>query len=155
MNPSLIFDETSCIFPIINSKIGRLRDSVYAEIDKIELWITGLRNQTKKESKIRKEICEICYSREISFDGHHLAGRKHDHRQITVCKSCHRWLSDNQKTWDKRWEQKNLSDNLKLAFFLLGLQQVLILKSRKTGTSLYENFGYSLTEEISELLKRG
>ncbi len=140
---------------IINSKIGQLRDYVEQNINEIELWLNHTINQHKKESLIRKEKCEICNSKEDSFEGHHIAGRKHDYRMMTVCLSCHRLLSDRQKTWDKRWEKENISENLKDAFFLLGLQDILILKTRKTGISIYENLGYSYTENISELLKRG
>lgn len=143
---------------IVNEKICHVKDSSDHEFNKIVIWINSIINQTKKESEIKKERCEVCNSKEESNnkEGHHIAGKKHDYRQATVCKpSCHRWLSDRQKTWDRRWESNNLSENLKTAFFLMGLQDILILKSRKTENSIYENIGYSYTEIISELLKRG
>lgn len=140
---------------IINSKIGILRDNTDHTINDFESWLNNIINQTRKESLIKKERCEICNSKEDNFEGHHIAGRKHDYRQITLCKICHKWLSDRQKNWDKRWEKENISDDLRQAFFLLGLQDSLILKSRKTGISLFENLGYLFTEDISELLKRG
>lgn len=145
----------SNISTILNSKLGLLRDHVELEINQIDKWINSLTNQSKLESNKRKERCEICNSKEDYFEGHHIAGRKHDYRQVTVCKPCHRWLSDKQKTWDKRWEKENLSENLRDAFFLQGLQDILILKSKKTGNSLYDDLGYFYTENISELLKRG
>ena len=37
---------------------------------------------------------------------HHIAGRKHDYRTITVDKKCHYELSESQKTWDGRWLQQ-------------------------------------------------
>jgi len=144
----------SNISTILNSKLGLLRDHVELEINFIEKWINSLTNQSKLESTKRKELCEICNSKEDYFEGHHIAGRKHDYRQVTACKSCHRWLSDKQKTWDKRWEKENLSENLRQAFFLQGLQDILILKSKKIENFL-EALGYSYTENISELLKRG
>ena len=144
----------SNISTILNSKIGLLRDNKDYIFNDFESWLNQIIKQSKKESLIRKERCEICNSKEDSFEGHHIAGRKHDHRQITTCKSCHRWLSDRQKTWDKRWEKENLSENLRQAFFLQGLQDILILKSKKIENFL-EALGYSYTENISELLKRG
>jgi hypothetical protein len=60
-----------------------------------------------------------------------------------------------QKIWDKRWEKENLSENLREAFFFMGLYDILVLKSKKTGNSLYEEYAYSLIEDISKLLKRG
>ncbi|MGI0047737.1 MAG: hypothetical protein ACREBB_11210 [Nitrosotalea sp.] len=84
---------------------------------------------------------------------HHVAGRKHDFRMITACLECHEELSKLQKMWDVRWLDRELSDNLKKAFFLFGLYDILVLKSKKTGIFLYEKLGNSLIEEISELLK--
>lgn len=141
----------------VNSKIGKIHDDIDSQIYDSDIWVNGIINQTERQSKIKKERCEICNSKEDSSDLelHHIAGRKHDYRMITVCLSCHRLLSDRQKTWDKRWEKENISENLRDAFFLLGLQDILILKTRKTGISIYENLGYSYTENISELLKRG
>ncbi|MGI0047526.1 MAG: hypothetical protein ACREBB_10140 [Nitrosotalea sp.] len=142
---------------ILNEKLCNVKDSTDHEFNKVGIWLNDINIQTLKESKIRKERCEVCNFKEDSNnkEGHHIAGEKHDHRQITACKSCHRWLSDRQKTWDRRWENNNSSGNLKTAFFLMGLQDVLILKSKKTGDSIYEEIDDSFTEIISELLKRG
>lgn len=153
MSQSLILDESSNVFVIINSKIGLLRDGADSEINKIESWTNDILNQTKNESLIRKERCEICHSKEDCFEGHHIAGRKHDWRQITSCKPCHDELSLMQKTRDVRWLKSNQSDNLRVAFFLQGLQDILILKFKKTGELRYWNLGYSYVDVISELLK--
>lgn len=142
---------------IINEKLCHVHDSVDSAISKIGIWLNDITIQTLKESAIRKERCEVCNSREESAnkEGHHIAGEKHDYRQVTACKQCHRWLSDRQKTWDRRWENDNQSEDLKTAFFLMGLRDILILKSKRTGNSIHEDIGYSYTEYISELLKRG
>lgn len=142
---------------ILNERLCHVRDSIDSEINKIGNWLNSICIQTLKESKIRKERCEVCNSKEESTnkEGHHIAGEKHDYRQATTCEPCHRWLSDRQKTWDRRWESSHQSEGLKTAFFLMGLQDILILKSKKTGNTIYENIGYSYTEHISELLKRG
>jgi len=142
---------------IINEKLCQAKDLTDYEYNKIGIWLNDISIQTLKESEIRKERCEVCNSKEDldNKEGHHIAGKKHDYRQVTACKSCHRWLSDRQKTWDRRWEKNNQSEDLKTAFFLMGLQDILILKSKRTGNSIYEEIGYSYTETISELLKRG
>ena len=140
-----------------NQKVGELNDRYNEKISEASVWINGLYRQSFSESKIRKDRCEVCNSKEVpsDFEGHHVGGRKHDYRQINSCKSCHRWLSDRQKTWDRRWQDENQSENLQQAFFLLGLQDILILKSKKTQCSLYEELADSFIERISELLKRG
>jgi len=140
-----------------NQKLGELSDESNGKIAEISQWINKLYQQSYSESKVRSDRCEICHSKEdpSDFEGHHIGGRKHDYRQITSCKSCHRWLSDRQKVWDSRWLDENQSENLRMAFFHLGLQNILILKSKKTQCSLYEELADSFTEKISELLKRG
>ncbi len=145
-------------FVIISSqKLGELRDKNNSKIDEIEKWVHEIIMQSESESKIKKKRCETCNSREEpnELEGHHVAGRKHDYRQITCCKTCHRLLSDRQKMWDRRWLLENQSQNLKTTFFLLGLQDILILKSKRTDCSLYEELGHLYTETISELLKVG
>ena len=139
---------------IINSKFVLLQDNKDYTFNNFGLWLNQITKQSKKESLIRKERCEICNSKDV-FEGHHIAGKKHDHRQITACLVCHRWLSDMQKIWDKRWEKENLSENLREAFFFMGLHDILVLKSKKTRDSLYEEYAYSLIEDISKLLKQG
>ncbi len=141
----------------MNEKLVQLRDSQDTKLKEIEIWINKIINQSETESKIKKERCEICNSKEPpSFlELHHAAGRKHDFRTTTACKLCHRWLSDRQKMWDRRWEHQNQSENLRSAFFLQGLADILVLKAKKPCNSNYETLAYSLTEIISELLKRG
>lgn len=140
---------------ILLQKIGKLRDDTSATIDLIEIWIISLCRQTEKESKIKKDRCEICNSKEDKkhLELHHIAGRKHDFRMITACLKCHEELSKLQRLWDIRWLDRELSDNLKQAFFLQGLHDILVLKSKKTGDSLYEQLGISQIEETSQLLK--
>lgn len=139
-----------------HEKIMKLLDSEKSYVSKAQEWIDDITHQTKPESKIKKDRCEICNSKEDSDDLqlHHISGRKHDYRMSTVCKSCHRWLTERQDTWDARWKENNQPENLRQAFFLLGLQDMLILKSEKTGNSIYKKLAYSYNEKISVLLGR-
>lgn len=139
-----------------NERTMKLLESIKLEIRETQKWIDNIIYQTKQDSKIKKERCETCNSKEDSknLELHHSSGRKHDYRIITVCLVCHRWLSDKQKTWDKRWLEENQSENIRQAFFLLGLQDVLKLKSIKTGNSIYEKLAYSYNEKISMFLGR-
>src|SRR2546426_12134308 len=105
MKNNLILETLSDLSIIVNSKIGLLRDDSCNKINEIEKWLNGILNQTEKESKIKKDRCEICYSKEnpTELELHHIAGRKHDYRSITACKSCHIELSNMQKIGDSRW----------------------------------------------------
>lgn len=138
---------------IINSKIGQLRDITHHTIDEMEVWLNDIINQSKKESLVRKDRCEVCKSKEDYFEGHHIAGRKHDFRQLTTCKSCHDELSLKQKLRDERWSKHDQSEFVKESFFLHGLYDVLILKSKKSGNSIYEQYALFLIEDISKGLK--
>ena len=150
------FDFCFNLTVLINERFCLVQDYNESKINEIRLWLNEIINQTKAQSVIKKLYCQICESKEYTknLESHHVAGRKHDFRQVTACKKCHRWLSDRQKTWDRRWLEENCSNDLKMAFFLLGLHDVLILKSKNVGNSFYENLAYSFTENISELLKK-
>ena len=137
---------------LVNSKIGTLRDETLLVIDSAEIWLNGILNQSPAESKIKKKRCEVCGA-DLICELHHVAGRKHDFRTITVCNQCHAELSESQKTWDARWYKSNQPQSLKYAFFLLGLHDILLLKSRKTANSIYEELAKKLRQEISTLLK--
>ncbi len=137
---------------LVNFKIGTLRDDTLQCIDTAENWLNGILNQSLAESRVKKEKCEICNS-ESTSELHHVAGRKHDFRTITSCKTCHTELSESQKTWDARWYKTNQPQSLNYAFFLLGLHDILLLKSKKTANSIYEELAKKLRQEISTLLK--
>jgi hypothetical protein len=148
----LVLDNSN-ISIILNSKLGLLRDNIKLEIDYIDKLINSLINQTRSESTLRKERCEICDSKEDYFEGHHIAGRKHDFRQVTVCKPCHDELSRLQKIRDQRWTKYNQSEYLRESFFLNGLYDILILKSKKSSNFYYEKYAILLTEDIAKRLK--
>lgn len=137
-----------------SERIMKLLEYVKSDIRENQKWINDIIHQTKQDSKIKKDRCEICNSKEDTknLELHHPSGRKHDYRTVTVCLICHRWLSDKQKAWDKRWLECNQSENIQQAFFLLGLQIILELKSIKTGDSNYRKLGESYTEKISVFL---
>ena len=139
-----------------NDKIGELRDDMVQYINRINACINHVFHQTRQESRIKKDHCEICnligYD-SSSFELHHIAGRKHDYRTVTICKNCHRILSDEQKTRDHRWWMTNQPESIRKAFFLQGLCDILRLKSRKTGDSVYEKYAAKFVEQISMLLR--
>jgi len=148
---------SDCISELIipvNQVIGNIQDNYESKIEEIELWQNKLLRQTKKESTIKQDSCEICNSKDkVYCELHHVAGRKFDFRTITACILCHRWLSDRQKIWDARWINNSDDQNLKTAFFYMGLYDILILKSKKTCCTVYEDIAYSYIEIISRHLK--
>lgn len=147
------FFENPNISTVLNLKLGSLRDYSEVEINNIDQWTNSLINQGIQESTTRKERCEICNSKEDYFEGHHIAGQKHDFRQVTACKPCHDELSLKQKLRDERWLEPNQPELVKEAFFLHGLYDILILKSKKSGNFYYEKLAMFLIEDILKRLK--
>ena len=135
--------------------IGKLRDDTLDTIDEIESWINEIICKPKNKSmQEKKNRCEVCNSKEepYNLELHHVGGRKHDYRTITVDKKCHYELSESQKTWDGRWLQKDQPDNVRLGFLLMGIHDVLMLKGRKTGISAYEEVAKKLRQRIYQTL---
>ena len=139
---------------LVNSKIGILRDEKLEDINFAEAWLNQIFNQSPEQASLKKKSCEVCSSQSYR-ELHHVAGRKHDFRTITACKQCHDELTESQKTWDVRWYKPNQPENLRLAFFLLGLHDTLLLKSKKTVNSIYEELAKKLRQDIATLLTRG
>ena len=150
MNQKQIFSLDLSV--LVNSKIGTLRDETLLVIDSAEIWLNDILNQSQAESRIKKKRCKVCNS-DSARELHHVAGRKHDFKTITTCKACHAELSESQKTWDARWYKSNQPQSLKYAFFLLGLHDILLLKSKKNANNIYEELAKKLRQQISTLLK--
>lgn len=137
---------------LINSTIRHTHDSIDKEMYEIESWVNEILLKTMNS---KKDYCEICEYVDLqNLELHHIAGRKHDFRCITVCKPCHDWLSKRQRVWDKRWLLHNSSKVLKIAFFCQGLQDILYLKSKKTENTIYQKIADGLIEKISALLEQ-
>ena len=140
---------------LVNSKIGIVRDEKLDDISSAEAWLNQIFNQTLEQSSFKKKSCEVCNLQLPYRELHHIAGRKHDFRTITACKQCHTELTESQKTWDARWYMSNQPEDLRLAFFLLGLHDILLLKSKKTANSIYEEFAKKIRQDIATLLIHG
>ena len=121
---------------------GSAIDEIWNNADGILKWLMDLVIQTKEESKIKKDYCEVCNLNDdiIFLQNHHVAGEKHSHITITVCKSCHQELTAMQMVWDFRWRKSNQPEEIQQGFVFLGLHDILELKTRKTGNSSYRVF---------------
>jgi hypothetical protein len=141
---------SSDLLLLVNEPVGRWRDEIEASLDDIIAWVNRLANQSIEESKNKKEKCEICNSIEgLELD--HISGRKHDYRTATLCYDCHQWHSKKQRAYGKEWEQKDQPENMRQAFFLKGLIDLLELKAIRTGNSNYRTLAENYTETIHSL----
>jgi len=154
-NETVLVNKIVSLQTLLGFCIGKLRDDTLDAIDEIEGWINEIVCKPKNKSmQEKKNRCEVCNSREepYNLELHHIAGRKHDYRTITVDKKCHYELSESQKTWDVRWLQKDQPENIRLGFLLMGIHDVLMLKGKKTGTSAYEELARKLRQRIYQTL---
>jgi len=138
---------------VFNEKISTVNDKIQHETNQIRFFLNELFSQTQKESEIKKKNCEICLARHVSFENHHIAGRKHDFRQITVCIPCHNILTPLQYLWDDRWNNNTDSQALRLSFLYHGVYDVLKLISVKRQNSLYSDIADSILYTASYLQK--
>ena len=139
---------------VFNEKISTVNDKIQHETNQVRIFLNELFNQTLQESEIKKKHCEVCLARHVSFEGHHVAGRKHDFRQITVCIPCHNILTKRQKLWDSRWWNYTYSETLKISFLYRGVYDVLNLISEKRQDTLYSQIADSLIP-VTSFLQNG
>lgn len=143
---------------IVNMPIGEWLDETQQAIEEDIEWINGIVCQTPEESKIKKDRCEICNSKEdsIYLELHHLGHKRFNHITITACKSinnCHGILTERQMLHEHLLRIENPSEELKIAIFLMDWQDVLLLKAEKTGNSNYRALARKYTPIIREYLK--
>lgn len=136
----------------VSQAVCSLKDDLRREALAIDVWMNQLTNQDEKEAKTMKDQCEICNSTE-KLELHHIAGRKHDYRTLTVCRVCHEELSAHQIQWDGRWWKVDQPDGVREAFFLKGLRDILTLKAKKANNTLYEALAVKFCQDISKRLK--
>jgi len=139
---------------VLNEKISIVNDRTQLEVNQARIFLNELFCQTPKEAEIKKKYCEVCLARHVSFEKHHAAGRKHDHRQITVCIPCHNILTKRQKLWDARWWKNTNSQKLKMAFLYRGVYDILQLISEKRQDSLYSQIADSIIP-VTSFLQNG
>ena len=139
---------------VFNEKISTVNDKIQHETNQVRIFLNELFNQTLQESEIKKKHCEVCLARHVSFEGHHVAGRKHDFRQITVCIPCHNILTKRQKIWDSRWWNYTYSETLKISFLYRGVYDILNLISEKRQDTLYSQIADSLIA-VTSFLQNG
>jgi hypothetical protein len=125
----------------IYDSIFKAKDIMDSEYEDVLAWITDI---IENPQRLKQKECEICNSNK-KLEQHHVRGRKHGNKIMTVCQECHEILTANQRLWDRSWLDSN-SEN-KGAFLEIGLIDICDLKYEKTGQEIFKR--------IAEQLKRG
>ncbi len=89
------------------------------------------------EQRVHYEYCVICKVAGLSIDRnlekHHIAGRVNFHDTITVCSRCHDHLSDHQKYWLLRRNDKEFRSSA----YIFGWADVFDLLHERTSSSYF------------------
>ncbi len=118
------------------------KETMDEEFEEIKAWITDIIENAERP---KLDHCEICNSKE-NLEQHHVRGNKHGYETITVCRDCHKKLTDKQRLWDTSWLDPNSKN--KDAFLIRGLIDIFELKYEKTHEEIYKLIADILTEEF-------
>lgn len=137
----------------LTGKTSNLRDETNMEIDKLESWFLEIVKQTEKNYK-KRDYCWVCGVKPGPdlLESNHIGGQKHDYRKETMCVTCHREFTETQMTWGSRWYRYEQPEQIRRLFLYMGIRDILVLKSKKTGNSIYEKFSRKLNSVISTLI---
>lgn len=138
---------------IVNMAVSRWKDDLDHRAADTEKWLNDIIGRDPKEITGRAISCEVCGAHPSKHD-HHIAGRKHDSRIIRVCIGCHDKLSARQPLRDARWWKADQPEEIKTAFFLWGIYDILELRAQQTDDSNVSNLAPHFVYTISELLRR-
>jgi hypothetical protein len=142
------------VFVTLTRLLAEVREGTDIQRREMSLWIAGIAQCGT--SKKKREFCWICRGMfpPDKLEENHAAGQKHDkYRTETLCVLCHREFSNRQQTWDARWWLKDQPGYLREAFLYLGISQMLLQRSAKSGSSFYEKFAWKINNVIAEMLR--
>lgn len=104
----------------------------------------NMAKETRKQNRLEKlginnPVCSICGENDWRcLEEHHIAGRAYDDDTATICRNCHRKLSDDQKDHPQKLEN-NPSKMESIGHLLLGLADLftsIVEKLRECGEFL-------------------
>lgn len=76
--------------------------------------------------------CIVCgHDDPLDLEYHHVAGRKHNHITISLCRNCHGRISRRQRYWPKVWMKNNNPIDVCDAILLRGYSELFRLISDK------------------------
>jgi hypothetical protein len=94
-------------------------------------WVVWIRSGTPKARG-----CVVCDSR-TKTEGHHVGGRRQGNLVVSVCRNCHRRLSERQNGWDPRYQSDRRSPRLEGAFLIRGLSDLCEERARHFGSAYH------------------
>jgi hypothetical protein len=104
----------------------------------------NINKETRKQNRLEKlgtnePRCKVCGESDWRcLEKHHIAGKDYDDDTATICRNCHRKLSDDQKDHPQKLEKK--PDTLEsIGHLLLGIADLFALlvdKLRECGEFL-------------------
>lgn len=94
------------------------------------------KKRLEEEKKIQDNLlqsqgyCIICnHADPYDLEFHHIGGRSNNSLLVSMCRNCHGKVSRMQRFWPKGWSDKSKSQELKDAFLLRGMSDLLRVMS--------------------------
>ena len=142
---------------IVSKGVRRWKEEAITDLDAIDTWVLSIVHQPKEDARTPKDRCEICTSKEdrADMEQHHPGRTGYDHRTITACiknNQCHNRLTQCLRGWPE-YKAGIKNPTIKREYFLRGLQDMLILKSERTGNMYYRLLANEYSEDIRKLAK--
>lgn len=134
---------------ILATASDKSRTALNAAQDEARAWLEEVRSGALSHS----ETCVTC-GREDDLEANHVAGRRHGELIVPLCAAvCHPRFTEGQDLWPAAWQSPKRSPDLDLALLLLGLHDLLLLKSRNVPDSKAGAY-LSLADSVREQYAR-
>jgi hypothetical protein len=117
---------------------------------------TVRKRETRKQKRLDRletnnPVCCICGEPDSRcLEKHHVAGRQFDELEVVICRNDHRKLSDDQRDHPTKIETKQPSLHERLAHFLSGLADFLILLAERLRQFSKELITFALVAAQTE-----
>ncbi|WP_048198635.1 hypothetical protein [Methanocella arvoryzae] len=151
---------------IVARRVVEWRDDVQNQlghipqyVEEADCWVMEL--TIRNESSRKRNRCEACI-KNGPMDGHHLAGKAFEDvcpQKAWICRQCHESFTPEQAVKDKllsiaceNHRRKKPRLETGYASFLLGLQNLIMLKAKACDQPLLEGLSKKFTPDIIELL---
>ncbi|MGI0132814.1 MAG: hypothetical protein ACREDK_06975 [Thermoplasmata archaeon] len=141
--------DLTTIFATVYEKSREAR----AEADEeAEAWLEEVRSGARSE-----DVVCVTSGHGGKMEGNHVAGEKHGDLVVPMCIPCHQKFSQGQKLWPSEWLDERRSPDIDMMLLLLGLHDLLILRSRHVpdhAVGAYLSLAASLSEQYQRVARR-
>jgi hypothetical protein len=134
------------IAALLGRATDKARDDFQERLNEATAWVEWI-----QAGAPNAKGCVVCPA-SGPLERHHVAGEFNSDLVVTVCKPCHKKLSERQNGWDFRWVEPDNPPHLKEALLLRGLSD--LCEERGRADSAFHLLGKRLRAQ-SSMVGRG